>query len=293
MLSGGLILFALLTGVQAQGCGRTPIAPNTNNKGVRDINNEIVGGVNAVPYSWPWQIVWCVGTNPSTCSLSCGGSIVAPNWIITAGHCVSGNQNNPGRFMVKAGVFDYMGTPGTEQSAQVSQVQRIILHNQYATVSGAPRYDIALVQLATPFTFTNQVQPVCLPSADTAQTNPPSTLWTTGWGTTSSGGQVSRQLKQVLLPTVSNANCQGSYGNAFNGPLMCCAGQSGKDACQGDSGGPLVGLSNNGSWFMYGITSWGQGCALQGYPGVWARTSAFCSWVSTQTGGQVNCAAPT
>jgi len=293
MRGAAVVLLALLgCTVHGQGCGRTPIAPNLNNKGVRDINNEIVGGVNAVPYSWPWQIVWCVNTN-GQCSLSCGGSVVARNWVVTAGHCVSGNQNNPGRFMVKAGTFDYASTTANEASVQTSTVQQIFLHPSYGTVGGAPVNDIALVRLAQPLTFTDQVQPVCMPSEDAVQTNPPSMGWTTGWGTTSSGGQVSRQLKQVQVPFVTYQSCRTAYGTALSDSLMTCAGQSGKDACQGDSGGPLVSLSNNGSWFEYGLTSFGQGCALAGYPGVYSRASAFCSWLSTTSGGDVNCARPT
>jgi secreted trypsin-like serine protease len=289
MLSGGLVLLALVAGVQAQGCGRTPIAPNLNNKGVRDINNDIVGGVNAVPYSWPWQIVWCVGTSPASCSLSCGGSVVHNNWVITAGHCVYGNTGNPGRYLVKAGVFDYTDSSSPSQSVAVSQ---IFLHPQYSQTN-APVNDIALIRLATPLSYTNQVQPVCLPSSDSTQTTPPSTGWVTGWGTTSSGGSLSRQLKQVNVPFVSYTSCRNSYGTAINDNLMTCAGITGKDSCQGDSGGPLVALSGNGSWFEYGIVSFGQGCAAPNYPGVYARSQAFCSWVASTTNGDVNCARPT
>jgi len=292
MLSGGLVLLALVAGIQAQGCGRTPIAPNMNNNGERDINNEIVGGVNAVPNSWPWQVVWCVGANPASCSLSCGGSVIHNNWIITAGHCVYGNTNNPGRFLVKAGVFDY--ATSTEASMQAVGVKNIFLHPSY-TQSGVPRFDIAVVELTTSLQYTNQVQPVCLPSADSTQTSPPSSAWVTGWGTTTvgGGGSVSRQLKQVNVPFVTYASCRNSYSTNVDDSQMTCAGVTGKDSCQGDSGGPLVGLSNNGSWFEYGIVSWGQGCANAGYPGVYARTSAFCTWINQATRGDVNCARPT
>jgi len=287
MLSGGLVLLALVAGVQAQGpCGMTPIAPNLNNKGVRDINNEIVGGVNAVPYSWPWQVLWCVGTNPSTCSLSCGGSVIDRNWVITAGHCVYGNLN-AGSYSVKAGAFQYTESTASVQQVRVSQ---IYLHPNYGQT---PVNDIALIRLATPLSYTNQVQPVCLPTVDSTQTTPPSTAWVTGWGTTTSGGQVSPQLKQVNVPFVSYTSCRNSYGTSINDNLMTCAGIAGKDSCQGDSGGPMVAQSNNGSWFEYGIVSWGRGCALAGYPGVYARMSAFCSWIQSTTNGDVNCARPT
>ena len=45
----------------------------------------------------------------------------------------------------------------------------------------------------------------------------------------------------------------------------------------GDSGGPLI-CETDGSPVLYGITSWGYGCALEGYPGVYAKVSAFSRW---------------
>ena len=61
-----------------------------------------------------------------------------------------------------------------------------------------------------------------------------------GWGATREDGKVSRYLKHVTVPLVSNKICQRSYGFINDGHI--CAGkyrQGGKDSCQGDSGGPL------------------------------------------------------
>lgn len=58
---------------------------------------------------------------------------------------------------------------------------------------------------------------------------------------------------------------------------MICAGnvaEGGIDSCQGDSGGPLVSGST-----LVGITSWGEGCALPNFPGVYARVPALSDWI--------------
>ncbi len=69
MLRGALLAVLLAVGAYAQ-CGQTPIAPNLNNKGERNIHNEIVGGVVATNYSWPWQVVWCRGNSMSRIIMS-------------------------------------------------------------------------------------------------------------------------------------------------------------------------------------------------------------------------------
>jgi transmembrane serine protease 2 len=281
------ILLSLAYGsLGQQKCGTTPVAPNlsigtwmVNNT---NLHNDIVGGAVATAYSWPWQVVWCYMSG-STCSLMCGGSVIGTNWVMTAGHCVEGYTNQPSTFRVKSGVFTQ--TSSNEVGEMVSRVKRIVLHPQYSDKNN-PINDIALIELQDPVTFSNHIQPVCLPSSDTVAVEP-NLAWATGWGTTSSGGSVSSTLRQVQVPFVSQTTCSRAYSNSITS-VMVCAGKQGKDSCQGDSGGPLVVKNKNGYWFQYGITSWGYGCAAAGYPGVYGRTSSFCSFIQSTTGISCN-----
>jgi secreted trypsin-like serine protease len=100
-----------------------------------------------------------------------------------------------------------------------------------------------------------------------------------GWGTTSSNGSSSNQLRTATVPTVSDSSCGSSYGSDFVQSDMVCAGKTtgGVDTCQGDSGGPLL-----IGGVLAGITSWGEGCAQAGYPGVYTRLTTFSNLVTTQ-----------
>jgi len=287
MIVAVVVLLFAVSGTFGQGCGKTPIAPDLSTEKHTPLD-LIVGGTEARANSWPWQIVWCQKSG-NTCSLSCGGSVVSHNWVITAGHCVFGNTGAPQNFAIKAGVHDQTCNANTCRT-QVD-VSAIYLHPQYN--SNTLVNDIALIRLATPLTYGTTIQPVCLPSTDASVIVEPNFTWTTGWGTTrvGGGGAVATTLRQVRLPFVNHTRCNTNYNGQVTQSVMVCAGSAGIDACQGDSGGPLVAQTTNNDWYLYGITSWGQGCANQGYPGVWARTTAFCSWIATTTNNEVQCRA--
>jgi secreted trypsin-like serine protease len=85
--------------------------------------------------------------------------------------------------------------------------------------------------------------------------------------------------RTATVPIVPDSSCRGSYGSDFVASDMVCAGypSGGVDTCQGDSGGPpLIG------GVLAGITSWGNGCAKSGHPGVHTRLTAFSNLVTAQ-----------
>ena len=90
-------------------------------------------------------------------------------------------------------------------------------------------------------------------------------------------------LQYVRVPAISNAACNNAYGGSIKQSMICAGypGEGGKDACQGDSGGPLV-CNKDGKAIIAGVVSWGNGCALQGYPGVYSRTTHVLNWIKAQ-----------
>merc|ERR1711874_46945 len=145
--------------------------------------------------------------------------------------------------------------------------------------------DIALIKLSRPVNFSSEVLPVCLPPRTPTYTNKVATV--TGWGTTSSGGSTSDVLREVDVRVWSNLECERTqYGSAIKDTMLCAAsqhGHGGQDSCQGDSGGPLVFQDGGSNYDLIGVVSWGNGCGLQNFPGVYTRVSKYLDWIKTNT----------
>jgi trypsin len=248
--------------------------------------NKIVGGCVATPFSWPWQIGFYESQFGSL-SLICGGSVIDENYIMTAGHCVYGSENQPNKFKIRAGIQDRHST--SEPGEQQIQVEQIFLHPNFSmsTIS----WDISILKLATPLIYKSHISPVCVPKSDAGVFVEGKDSWVTGWGTLHSGDfGLPSNLRQVRVPFLNMSHCDQEYGaSSINDACMFCAGRTGEDSCQGDSGGPLV-VSHTGAagpWKEYGIVSWGFGCAEAGHAGVYSRVSAYCNFIDATVGKTV------
>nr|XP_016851088.1 PREDICTED: ovochymase-2 isoform X1 [Anolis carolinensis]XP_016851089.1 PREDICTED: ovochymase-2 isoform X1 [Anolis carolinensis] len=246
----------------------------------RFLFSRIVGGEEAVPYSWPWQAsIQILDEN------LCGGTVLTSTWIITAAHCFKGKEKYKDLWKVVAGAHDI---GDQEQNSQKRAVKQYILHPDFnATTTDA---DIALVQLTEPLKFNHYVRPVCLPKKD-EKLEPSRLCIITGWGIQYEDGEKSRKLHQLEVPILVSEECQRYYMNHSGSVTkrMFCAGfpsEGGKDACTGDSGGPLVCPSEDSSYYnLNGIISWGFGCGRNGYPGVYTNVGSFTDWIDQHISG--------
>ncbi|XP_049861895.1 trypsin delta-like [Schistocerca gregaria] len=226
------------------------------------LDGRIVGGEAVDISQYPWQL-----SLQKLGSHSCGASIISSNWVLTAAHCLEGAFISFMSFRAGSSIRESGGT--------VYDAADGYYHQDYDSIT--TDYDIGVVQISGSFSFDSNVQAVSLgstePSAGTAVT-------VTGWGDLSIGGSSPLQLQAVTTSIVARTSCNSAYGGEITW-RMICAGEDagGKDSCQGDSGGPLVEGST-----QYGIVSWGRGCALPGYPGVYANVANLRSWVTQVSG---------
>ncbi|MBA0051323.1 serine protease [Streptomyces sp. AJS327] len=197
----------------------------------------------------------------------CGGTLVAPNKVVTAAHCVDGDS--PGSVNAVGGRTDMTTDEGTSITTS-----DIWVHPDYG--SAGQGADVAVLTLEEEMPY-EAVPFVSADETDVYEPGSPATIL--GWGATSEGGSTSDVLLKAEVPTVSDEDCSTAYGDSFNAEDMVCAGleEGGVDACQGDSGGPLI---LNGK--LAGMTSWGEGCARPGKPGVYGKMTAFSDLVKEQ-----------
>ncbi|MFM9076835.1 MAG: S1 family peptidase [Solirubrobacterales bacterium] len=252
------ILGILLAGVRLADAS----APDSPSDPAQD--SRIINGKVTSISDWPWQVGLLYGgsgsAEPATSRYFCSGSLIAPDLVITAGHCVADLRPNEVKGLTVVAGRTFLNRSSTGELLPVSRAIMPLDSNgkrRYRSRGGAAAWDVALLKLASP----SANPPIAIAGAsETISWQPGRLVQTTGWGYTNAASpRISNRLRlarQVILPA---SVCRSDQGNVYETRTMICIGgpEGGSSTCSGDSGGPMVSPVGDG-WRLVGLTSFGD-----------------------------------
>ncbi len=251
-------------------------------------DQRIVGGNDAESGDYPWLVELSNG---------CGGSLIDRQIVLTAAHCTDGQSASS--LTIRHGSLD-------SGAGTVAQIADVVQHPDYGSVVGDGEScgflgigsrarsglinDVSLLVLDEPISAAT----ISLLNDSSLADGPDDTAVIAGWGSTAGRDDCERNpvyptlMQEAEVKIFSDNGCSGDgkrYRQRFRNDQMVCAGVSGGgvDTCQGDSGGPLM-VRSGSEYLLTGVVSYGDGCAQDGVPGVYAQlnSGALRSWVDQQ-----------
>ncbi|WIX83628.1 serine protease [Amycolatopsis carbonis] len=223
---------------------------------------SIVGGTNATEtYTFMASIQTRNGDQ------ICGASLIASQWLVTAGHCVSDPHTldvaDPAQYQFRVGSAD------RTRGGEVVGADRFIRHEKWDTDLNN---DIALVHLTEPV--------VAAPVAIGATPKAGTPIRELGWGTTCvTHGCDAPVILQQLDTSIARASaCNDPF---FNPARQLCTDNNGgtANACRGDSGGPAL-INRDGRWLLVGATSHGQTDVCTEKAGIYTDVPFYRNWIN-------------
>ncbi|XP_017139470.1 chymotrypsin-2 [Drosophila miranda] len=271
-----ILLFVALMGVeliQGKPMGRIIDLDAYFEEADTNSQERVVGGYDVPEDEYvPYQVSMQFLTRSGQQRHFCGGSLIAPNRVLTAAHCVNGQ--NASRITVVAGIRDLNDSTGYR-----SQVQSYEMNENYQELVTS---DIAILKIDPPFEV-DQKRVSTIDVSGSEEVGADQEVLLTGWGSvfhfgTGPFAKYPTVLQKLSYKTLSNARCKETM-TQLTDTEICALERFGKGACNGDSGGPLV-MQKGESFKQVGVVSYGTAFCASNSPDVYTRVSMFDGWIA-------------
>ena len=226
---------------------------------------QIIGGTTATTGEYPF-FTSIIGSS----NWLCGASLVAPDFVLTAGHCADA-------FKKGAIIGAFRQAKMTTGSVKVKVVKQIL----YPGWKSGSHDDVLLLKISPAVTSIKPIQinlDATLPASGES-------FEVIGFGLTANNGPASNALRQAEVTEVPYKSCSNYFGGGIVATQHICVENANpyRGTCYGDSGGPLLGLgsgSTAGTTMTYGVLSFGGNSCTKG-PSVYTRLSGYTSFLQT------------
>ena len=261
----------------------------------------IVGGKPAKPGKFPYQVRLYAADDDE--KGFCGGSIIDPQWILTAGHCVVKESEPEGPQTPAETVYVGYGSTDRTETTKIES-EKIVVHPLYLEKALAGGSDVALVKLKEPIPGAKKVE-IANPDTEKELVTRGVKVTVTGWGAiwdpedkevvellSKIDPQVDvteklrfpLKLHEADINVMARDECRAIYEpqalHVADSELCALKPRSVTNSCYGDSGGPLVVRAEEPRRYVQiGVVSWGDRCGRAGNPNVFARVASFSDWI--------------